>query len=282
MTQSSLESQIDELYRLPLAEFTSARNALAKTVKGADAKRIKQLAKPTVVPWTVNQLYWRARAVFDRLLTTGTALREAQLAALKGRSADVRRATEEHRAALAKAVKEAHALSTEAGTHPPVDQLARMLEALSLAPAAAVPPGRFTDVIRPSGFEALAGISPSDLTRPAAPTSKREHGQAATGSGPRLVTTAPVARQEDPAAARRREAEERRQAAEERQRAQQEAAARAKAAALVQTAERKLAHAREVLERAERAADEARHGVEEAERSLATARGDRVLSSPHV
>ena len=58
------DAKVDELYQLPLATFTAARNALAKTVKGADARRIKQLAKPTVVPWTVNQLYWHSRKTY--------------------------------------------------------------------------------------------------------------------------------------------------------------------------------------------------------------------------
>ena len=50
-----------QLYQQPLSAFTAARNALAKTLSGAEAHRIKRLAKPTVVPWTINQLYWRAR-----------------------------------------------------------------------------------------------------------------------------------------------------------------------------------------------------------------------------
>ncbi len=64
----SLDAQIDELYQLPLAEFTAARNALAKTLAGADASRVKRLEKATVVPWAVNQLYWRERSAWDRLM----------------------------------------------------------------------------------------------------------------------------------------------------------------------------------------------------------------------
>ncbi len=97
---STLDARIDELYALPLAEFTAARNALAKTVKGDDATRVKRLEKPSLVPWAVNQLYWRERRTYDRLIASGEALRSAQIAALKGRTSDVRGATTAHRAAV--------------------------------------------------------------------------------------------------------------------------------------------------------------------------------------
>ncbi|MGH9144527.1 MAG: hypothetical protein ACRD2I_25600, partial [Vicinamibacterales bacterium] len=62
---SALDDKIDDLYRLPLAEFTSARNLLAKALTGDDAKRVRTLEKPTVVPWAANQVYWRARSTHD-------------------------------------------------------------------------------------------------------------------------------------------------------------------------------------------------------------------------
>ena len=65
----------DELYQQPLGEFIAARNALAKTLAGAEAAHVHALGKPTVVPWAVNLLYWRARATFDRLRTAGERLR---------------------------------------------------------------------------------------------------------------------------------------------------------------------------------------------------------------
>src|SRR5262249_10260221 len=55
------DDSVDQLYRGPLAEFTAARNALAKEHRGADASRIRKLAKPTVVAWAVNQVYWHSR-----------------------------------------------------------------------------------------------------------------------------------------------------------------------------------------------------------------------------
>ena len=107
-------------------EFTAARNALAKTLKGAEATRVKALVKPTAVPWAVNQLYWHRRSTYDRLLTAGGVLRDAQIAALGGRGAagaTSARANEAHRKALAEAVRDASALASEQGVHPATDQL---------------------------------------------------------------------------------------------------------------------------------------------------------------
>jgi hypothetical protein len=160
---SALDAKIDDLYRLPLAEFTSARNALAKSLSKDDAKLIKALAKPTVVPWAVNQLYWHARATYDRLMKSGEKLRAAQIAALEGRAADVRAASESHRRAISEAVAEAERLASASGTKPGADLLARTFESLSLATSAPGQPGRLTDALQPAGFEALLGITPSEV-----------------------------------------------------------------------------------------------------------------------
>ena len=166
----ALDSQIDALYQKPLDEFTAARNALAKTLKGADAAQVKKLPKPTVVPWAVNQLYWRARPVFDRLRAAGERLRDTQIAALKGRNADIRAAGEAQRKAIADAVQQATTLAGESGSHPGADELTRTLEALSLASELPEPPGRLTRPLQPAGFEALAGVpiqaKPVEKARP--------------------------------------------------------------------------------------------------------------------
>jgi hypothetical protein len=160
---SALDTKIDDLYHLPLGEFTAARNALAKSLAGDEAKRVKALEKPTVVPWAVNQVYWRARSTYDRLMKSGEKLRAAQIAALEGRAADVRAATEAHRRAITDAVAEAERLSAASGAKPGVDALARTFESLSLATSAPQAPGRLTDALQPAGFEALLGITPSDV-----------------------------------------------------------------------------------------------------------------------
>ena len=159
MTVPSLESQIDDLYRAPLGSFIASRNALAKTLTGADAQRVKRLAKPTLVPWAVNQVYWRARAVFDRLMKTGERVREAQVAALEGKKADVRAASDAHRRAISEAVQQATTIAEAEGSHPASDALMRTFEAISLTQSPEGAPGRWTDALQPAGFEALTGIT---------------------------------------------------------------------------------------------------------------------------
>ena len=141
--RSALDERIDELYQRPLAEFTASRNALAKTLTGADAQRVKRLAKPTLIPWTINQVYWTARSVYDRLLDAGAEVRRAQIAALEkpGTTAarmqksrdQVREAADAHQKAVADAVHQALRAAARFDAHPPVDVLTRMLESLSLA-----------------------------------------------------------------------------------------------------------------------------------------------------
>jgi hypothetical protein len=165
----SLDAQIDELYQLPLGEFTAARNALAKTLTGADASRVKRLEKPTVVPWAVNQLYWHDRSAWDRLMKIGAGLRTAQIAALEGKKTDVRKAGEAHRKALAEAVERATELAAKHDAKPGAEPLARMLEALSISAAPLPHPGRLTDVVQPAGFEALTGVTPSAVPASSSP-----------------------------------------------------------------------------------------------------------------
>jgi len=157
----SIDTKIDELYRQPLDGFIAARNALAKTLGGDDAKRVRALVKPTVVPWAVNQVYWQARAVYDRVIKSGERLRAAQIASLEGRKgADVRDAGDAHRRAIADAVKEAERLANAVGAKPAADALMRTFETLSLASEPPEAPGRLTKPLQPSGFEALAGVTP--------------------------------------------------------------------------------------------------------------------------
>ena len=168
----SIDAKIDDLYRQPLDGFVPARNALAKTLSGADATRVRALAKPTVVPWAVNQVYWHARHTYDRVIKSGERLRAAQIASLEGRrGTDVREAGEAHRRALADAVKEAEHLAAAAGASPAADALMRTFEALSLASGSPEPPGRLTKALQPSGFEALAGVQVK--ARPAEPAKVR-------------------------------------------------------------------------------------------------------------
>lgn len=163
---SQLDRGIDELYKSAPTEFTAARTALAKGLTGEAARRVRALKKPTVVPWAVNQVFRQARPRYDAAMERGRALRDAQIATLKGRKADVRAATEAHRAAVAAAVRAALDIASRASLKPHVEQLTRMFEAISLASNPPPEAGRFTELAEPSGFEALTGVRPAKRARP--------------------------------------------------------------------------------------------------------------------
>src|SRR5215471_16331527 len=75
----SHSTEVDALFKVPLGEFTSERNALAARLKKAghqaEANEVKALGKPSVSAWVVNQLYWRHRDLFERLTDAGERLR---------------------------------------------------------------------------------------------------------------------------------------------------------------------------------------------------------------
>ncbi len=257
---ASLEDQIDNLYRLPLAEFTSARNLLAKSLTGDAARQVKALARPTVVPWAVNQVYWHARATYDRLLGSGERLRAAQIAALEGRPSDVRDADAAHRRAIAAAVAEAERLASAGGSQPGADALARTFETLSVAATASGSPGRLTEPLQPAGFEALLGVTPvaspvaaEPVTRPQLvnrPTGGPGHGE----GGKRTAAEERKARLEE-----QRERERQRAAAEEAR----------KRAAEITLAESALAKAEEAERGARTTWETAHEALIDARRELA-------------
>ena len=173
------ETDIDNLFKLPLAEFTAARNALAASLKAAgrddDAATVKALTKPPLSAWVVNQLYWHHRKPFDQLMAAGERLRKAQTAQLSGKAAELRVPMEAHREAVADLAKRAAALLREGG-HPPTPDVIRRvtttLEALATygdqegAPKA----GRLTADVDPPGFEALSALVPQSKGKGGAAT----------------------------------------------------------------------------------------------------------------
>ena len=60
MGEPTIETEIDRLYGLPLAEFTKERDALARRLRADnrrdDAATVAELRKPVLAAWVVNQL----------------------------------------------------------------------------------------------------------------------------------------------------------------------------------------------------------------------------------
>jgi hypothetical protein len=165
----NIEDELDALFKLPLTEFTVARNALAtrlkKTGRGDEAQRVKALVKPSISAWAVNQLYWKHRDAFDRLTATGERFTRAQASQLAGKNADTRGPLAERRDALLELSRLAGALLRDARHNPTPDTMRRItttLEALSTGSSLSDAPsaGRLTDDIGPPGFESLAAFIP--------------------------------------------------------------------------------------------------------------------------
>jgi hypothetical protein len=146
---------VDELFALPLEEFTAARNRLAKEHGG----EIREIAKPTVPAWVVNQLARRHADLVVRLADAG----EEQARALKA-GAGMREAQAAERKAIAELVgkaREVLELSGRKPTTPVLDRVAATLAAGAQTAAGrrALRAGRLTEELEPAGFEALAGIA---------------------------------------------------------------------------------------------------------------------------
>jgi hypothetical protein len=156
-------ADIDQLYQLPLEEFTSARNALAKGA-GKNAAAIRGLTKPPVPAWAVNQLYWRNRRTWDALVEAAENLRRANKAVLSGRSGDVRAAGQVHDEAVQDALKATLAILSSGG-HPVTDATKQSILTTLRALPGDEAAGRLTRVLQPGGFEMLAGLTIAKATK---------------------------------------------------------------------------------------------------------------------
>jgi hypothetical protein len=159
-----VDDAIDQLYQLPLDQFTPARNALAKQA-GPRAAEIKALEKPNASAWAVNQLFWRERAIYDELIEASSALRAAYRDQLAGLTPDVRGAEATHKAAVKRATQSARALVEADGSKASDAVMESVRETLDILPSPD-PPGRLTRPLKRTGFEALEGFTIAARPRP--------------------------------------------------------------------------------------------------------------------
>lgn len=164
-----LEADVDALFKLPLAKFTSERNALAarlkKSGRGDDAVLVKSLAKPSISAWAVNQLYWNHREPFDQLIASGERFHKSQTSRSGGKVTDMRDALDARREALSELSDLATSLLRDAGHNPAPDTIHRItttLEGISAyATRSNAPrPGRLTADVDPPGFELFGSSIP--------------------------------------------------------------------------------------------------------------------------
>ncbi|HTI37791.1 MAG TPA: hypothetical protein VL484_09545 [Vicinamibacterales bacterium] len=304
-----MESEIDRLYQLPLETFTAERNALAKR-SGSEGARVRELDKPSVPAWAVNQLYWNDRAEWDALIAAADNLRRAHKAVLAGRGGDVRAAGTVHDEAVESALKAALRILAAAG-HPATDSTKQGIVNTLRALPAEVQPGRLTKALQPGGFEMLAGLaiagggrgsaqaSHSAVSRPRShPSPAGAHGVTAKKRLPEPATKAEAralaaakqevasserALREAEQAIRRDEFESARAAREERRAADAADKARdalARAKVDLERSETALAEARGIREAADTRVSEGRAAVKAAEKRAEAAAAALKKLSP--
>ena len=156
---------VDDLYALPLEEFTMARNALAKRLaKDGDksgAAEVKTLVKPAKTAWALNQLARRRPEVVSGLIEAGDRLRAAQQQALDGDAAGLRDATRAEQEQVGAAADAALAVMGGRDDGAMAERLRRTLRAAATDPSvgAVLRAGRLTADVESSGF-GLEGLSP--------------------------------------------------------------------------------------------------------------------------
>jgi hypothetical protein len=166
LVKRKLDDEIDDLFRLPLAEFTGARKVLAARLKkegrANDAERVKLLAKPSVSAWTVNQLYWDHREAFDQLIATGKRFRATPASRRAGKGG-MRDSLDARREALVQLSDLATELLRDARHNPSPETIRRVTTTLEALSAYALlsdgpTPGRLTNDVDPPSFESLASL----------------------------------------------------------------------------------------------------------------------------
>jgi hypothetical protein len=125
----------DELYGLAMNDFTPARDAKAKELKGTElAGPVKALKKPTLAAWVVNMLVRHETEQVDQVLAVGAALRDAATS-LDGK--ELRELTKQRRQLTSAVTSRARGVAGSLGvkvTQAVADQVENSLTAAMLDP----------------------------------------------------------------------------------------------------------------------------------------------------
>jgi hypothetical protein len=185
----------DQLFALPLEEFTPARNALAKELtKAGDregAAEVKAMRKPPATAWALNQVSRERAADIGSLVTAGEQLRGAQHEALEGDPSllrEARRAFQDEVDRVTRAAAEVLAAAGKTAGPTQLDRLSSTIHATATddEARALLQAGRLDRDFDASGFGFDGGPLPDVISRPA----PREKGRAAPAVSPAL--TAPT------------------------------------------------------------------------------------------
>lgn len=164
-----LGHELDDLYSLPLEDFTKAHNDLAARLKKAHqadvAAEVRALKKPSAVAWAANSLVRTDRQLVGDLLAAGERLREMQQQALRGKAAadDVAEASGAERDAVRALLAAARKRLGRRATPALLDRLGQTLRAAAVDEDARVllDCGRLTDELQAVGFGPLEAVKPA-------------------------------------------------------------------------------------------------------------------------
>jgi hypothetical protein len=159
-----LDVELDRLFRLPPAQLVGARNALAdqrrRAGDKAGAARVKAIKRAAPAAWAFNQVYFDAPELLQlarehaeqlRALQTQRGVDSAQLAA----------AVEQQKSSTQAIVDAALRAGRQAGLSETALPQRKVFTTVQgwLAGKGEEPPGRMTQEIEASGFDAFAGMT---------------------------------------------------------------------------------------------------------------------------
>jgi len=168
----ALQAAADELYGLPPDQFTAARDDFVGRLRKAGerelAAAVRDLRRPSVSAWLVNLLVRRRGPDLDELVDIGDRLRRAMA---NRAGADVRRLTEDRRAAIASLVADGEAMAGRPVAPDVSEEVRLTLEAATadLTAATAVRSGRLVRPLRYAGFGELPDLAGAVGLVPARP-----------------------------------------------------------------------------------------------------------------
>ena len=197
---AGIDDEIRALYLGPFAEFTTARNALAKRLKKEGHTReaeVKELKKPSLSAWAVDQLFAQEPRPMAAFIGAGERARAAQRKAVAGGDPKaLRDLLATIRGEVARLTGRGVELLAETEKAPGeaiVDRLRTNLEALALDPEAAPVASRgwLDEDLKPPGFEVMAALQVAASR--GAPLRGPGPSAAATAAGrPRAAAPAPA------------------------------------------------------------------------------------------
>jgi hypothetical protein len=247
---SELEAAMLAVYRGPLEEFVSRRDALAKELRAAkrreDADRVKALRKPSRTAWVLDNIVHEDPASIEHL---SAAIGSAQ-AVQSG--ADLRAAMENVRAAIRDVAAAGARVAIRAGQPIDASTLVTAVHAVigETSAFSDLRAGRLVDIPDGGGLDILSAITIS-IPSPAAVAASPQPAAAAAVTPPNAEPTA-----------------------QEVARATKEPARVAAARADLQRAEALLADARERSQHTEQLARDAQAKLDAAERALRDAQAE--------